>query len=85
MPKEEWNGPNFHYVVRWRKVGDTEFHEKNITDPYQDHYVVDGTDPYTEYETQVQAVNDKGVSVTSPATIKGFTGQESMNYLPTRV
>ena len=80
LPRKEWNGPDFHYIVRYRPDDNTgsQFKKIKVNDPYADHYVipVDDTDgPWQPYEVQVQSANQMGPSATAPETIKGHTGQ----------
>lgn len=80
LPRKEWNGPDFHYIVRYRPDDNTgsQFKEIKVDDPYADHYVIpvdNGDGPWQPYEVQVQSANRLGPSATAPETVKGHTGQ----------
>jgi hypothetical protein len=78
-PRDEWNGPDFKYVVRYRPSGaeENEYKTVDVTDPYTDHVVLTDSSiqPYQPYDVQVQAVNREGPSKLQPQTHKGYSGE----------
>uniref|UniRef100_A0A914UUK7 Fibronectin type-III domain-containing protein n=1 Tax=Plectus sambesii TaxID=2011161 RepID=A0A914UUK7_9BILA len=80
MAREEWNGPDFHYIIKYRKADGSdgsEWKEVKVEDPYADHHAIDvGEDgAYVPYEVQVQAVNKEGHASVQPETVKGRSGE----------
>lgn len=82
MAREEWNGQDFHYVVKYRKAdGGTSdgagWKEEKVEDPYASQHVIQlGEDSaYVPYEVQVQAVNREGKASVEPETVKGRSGE----------
>ncbi|MFH4975053.1 hypothetical protein AB6A40_001762 [Gnathostoma spinigerum] len=78
MPRKDWNGPNFHYIVKYRPAGSSaDWKEEKVDNPFADRHTVELSlkDPYQPYEVQVQSVNDEGTSIITPLSVKGFTGE----------
>ncbi|PIO64942.1 fibronectin type III domain protein [Teladorsagia circumcincta] len=60
MSREEWNGKNFHYKIKYRpsEGGDGEWKEVQVNDPFADRYTITLEDdkdvkPFQPYEVQV--------------------------------
>ncbi|CAJ0929223.1 unnamed protein product, partial [Mesorhabditis belari] len=82
MSREEWNGPNFRYKIKYRPLDppNAQWEEADVPDPFADRYTINLEDdkdsrPFQPYEIQVQAVNDEGTSAVNPETIQGRTGE----------
>ena len=78
MPKIDHNGPNFEYVVHWRRsdVLGMAPNTERVTDWETGEYVVEGQDTFKEYVIYVQAQNNQGPS--PPQTIEriiGYSGE----------
>ncbi|KAK6751482.1 hypothetical protein RB195_003089 [Necator americanus] len=89
MAREEWNGKNFHYKIKYRpsEGGDGEWKEVQVNDPFADRYTITLDDdkdakPFQPYEVQVQAVNDEGQANIVPETIQGYTGEGVPSSIP---
>ncbi|CCD65186.1 Neuroglian [Caenorhabditis elegans] len=91
MSREEWNGADFHYVVKYRpkdedqRVGD--WKEVAVEDPFADRVTVNLDDekdvkPFQPYEVQVQAVNSEGRTNVVPETVEGRTGEGVPSSIP---
>lgn len=78
VPGMDHNGPNFRYVVWWRRR-DSREEWKNITTTYL-KYVVTDTDTYIPYEIRVQAQNDFGLGPEGPIVI-GYSGEDCEYHL----
>ncbi|VDK43484.1 unnamed protein product [Anisakis simplex] len=86
MPREDWNGRDFHYVIRYRPSGSNgEWKEEKVDDPYSDRHTIElsAEDAFRPYEVQVQAVNEEGQSNVAPQSVEGYTGEGDPNYTPT--
>jgi hypothetical protein len=82
MPQREHHGENFHYIVRYQRVGsyDTEVVEVpdvKASDASRREYVVENQEMYTEYKISVQAANQEGPSTKAIERIIGYSGQGS--------
>ncbi|CAJ0572045.1 unnamed protein product, partial [Mesorhabditis spiculigera] len=82
MGREEWNGPNFHYKIRYRPADqpNAPWQETDVPDPFADRWTINLEDdkdarPFQPYDVQVQAVNDEGSSSVNPETVQGRTGE----------
>lgn len=86
MPREDWNGADFHYVIRYRpKDGEDgqgvgEWRETTVPDPFADRVTITLDDdkdvkPFQPWEVQVQAVNNEGKANVVPETVEGRTGE----------
>lgn len=91
MERRDWSGPNFEYVVQYRPSpvegrehveGEEEFKDIVISDPEQSHIVLPADGPYKSYEVRVRSRNSEGYSSATPATIKGYSGEESKCLFP---
>uniref|UniRef100_F1KVB3 Neuroglian n=1 Tax=Ascaris suum TaxID=6253 RepID=F1KVB3_ASCSU len=85
MPPEDWNGRDFHYVVRYHPLGSKDaWKEDVVNDPYSSRYVIDFPVevPFRPYEVQVLAVNAEGRSSATVHTVQGHTGEGNPNYTP---
>lgn len=91
MAREEWNGADFHYIVKYRQreddqgVGD--WKEIAVADPFADRVTVNLDDdkdvkPFQPYEVQVQAVNNEGRTNVVPETVEGRTGEGTPSSIP---
>ncbi|CAI4221844.1 unnamed protein product [Auanema sp. JU1783] len=90
MGREEWNGPDFHYLVKYRpKDSREEFKTIPVRDPFADKVTVnvdeDDSDakPFQPYEIQIQAVNSEGVALVEPQIEEGYTGEGVPSSIPT--
>uniref|UniRef100_A0A0K0DQ09 Fibronectin type III domain protein n=1 Tax=Angiostrongylus cantonensis TaxID=6313 RepID=A0A0K0DQ09_ANGCA len=90
MTREEWNGKNFHYKIRYRPSdgADSEWKEVEVNDPFADRYTITldedkDVKPFQPYEVQVQAMNDEGQANVEPETIKGYSGEGVPSSIPT--
>ncbi|VDK77723.1 unnamed protein product [Litomosoides sigmodontis] len=86
MSREDWNGRNFHYIVRYRPAGsDAEWKEETVEDPYSDRYTIElpVEEPFRPYEVQVRAANENGTSNVSPQSVEGRTGEGDPSFTPT--
>ncbi|GMT24778.1 hypothetical protein PFISCL1PPCAC_16075, partial [Pristionchus fissidentatus] len=81
MPREEWNGNDFHYKIRYRPRdgSDADWKEMDVNDPYAKKFTItlddDDAQPFQPYLVQVQAVNDQGVATVTPEVVEGYTGE----------
>ncbi|XP_041091981.1 neurofascin homolog (chicken) a isoform X32 [Polyodon spathula] len=82
IPGMDQNGPNFRYVVWWRRR-DSREEWKNITTTYL-KYVVTDTDTYIPYEIRVQAQNDFGLGPEGPIVI-GYSGEDYPRSAPSNL
>ncbi|XP_058859581.1 neurofascin-like isoform X14 [Acipenser ruthenus] len=82
VPGMDHNGPNFRYVVWWRRR-DSREEWKNITTTYL-KYVVTDTDTYIPYEIRVQAQNDFGLGPEGPIVI-GYSGEDYPRAAPSNL
>ncbi|MBN3281366.1 NFASC protein, partial [Polyodon spathula] len=82
IPGMDQNGPNFRYVVWWRRR-DSREEWKNITTTYL-KYVVTDTDTYIPYEIRVQAQNDFGLGPEGPVVI-GYSGEDYPRSAPSNL
>ncbi|CAB3409874.1 unnamed protein product [Caenorhabditis bovis] len=91
MPREQWNGADFHYVVKYRPKEDGqgvgEWKEVQVADPFADRVTVNLDDdkdvkPFQPYEVQVWAVNSEGKANTVPETAEGRTGEGVPSSVP---
>ncbi|CAI5448724.1 unnamed protein product [Caenorhabditis angaria] len=91
MERDEWNGADFHYVVKYRPkedgqgVGD--WKEISVADPFADRVTINLDDdkdakPFQPYEVQVQAVNNEGKANIVPETVEGRTGEGVPSSIP---
>ncbi|WKY06661.1 hypothetical protein Q1695_006670 [Nippostrongylus brasiliensis] len=90
MAREEWNGKNFHYKIKYRpsEDGDGEWKEVQVNDPFADRFTITLDDdkdvkPFVPYEVQVQAVNDEGQANVAPETVQGYSGEGVPSSIPT--
>lgn len=87
MPKVEQNGPNFKYIVSWKRNDTEDAVEESdtveISEAY--HYVVPRKQPtYKPYEITVRAKNSVGDSKVTPITVLGYSGEDGMWNCPFR-
>uniref|UniRef100_A0A8R1E021 Fibronectin type III domain protein n=1 Tax=Caenorhabditis japonica TaxID=281687 RepID=A0A8R1E021_CAEJA len=91
MAREEWNGADFHYIVKYRPkedgAGVGEWKEVAVADPFADRVTVNldddkDTKPFQPYEIQVQAVNNEGRTSVVPETVEGRTGEGVPSSIP---
>ena len=85
MEKKEHNGPNFHYLISYRKH-EKEFHNseekppeftKRIMSDWRLNEIVVYQQPiYKAYEIYVEAVNNEGTAVEKPHSVIGFSSQD---------
>ncbi|KAK6111532.1 Immunoglobulin I-set domain family protein [Brugia pahangi] len=86
MSREDWNGRNFHYIIRYRPAGsDAEWKEEIVEDPYSDRHTIELSveEPFRLYEVQVRAANENGTSNVSPQSVEGRTGEGDPGFTPT--
>ncbi|VDP13354.1 unnamed protein product, partial [Onchocerca flexuosa] len=86
MAREDWNGRNFHYIIRYRPAGsDAEWKEEIVEDPYSDRHTIELSveEPFRLYEVQVRAANENGTSNVSPQSVEGRTGEGDPGFTPT--
>uniref|UniRef100_A0A0N5AT71 Neuroglian n=1 Tax=Syphacia muris TaxID=451379 RepID=A0A0N5AT71_9BILA len=71
LPREDWNGEDFHYVVRQRKKdGADEWNETVIEDPFQNYVILNIPDAADAgHEIQVGVKNKEGSPQVSPQSI----------------
>jgi hypothetical protein len=85
MPRQEHNGEDFHYLVRYKRAGISGAEEitvkvpdVKVTDASRREYVVDGQETYKEYIISVQAANQEGLAPADSIERKfGYSGQGS--------
>lgn len=79
MPRRDWNGPDFQYVVEYKPSDkeDEPYKEKIVTNPEENHVVLDADRPYQSYDVRVRAKNAEGDAVAEPLTTRGYSGEES--------
>ncbi|EFO93140.1 CRE-SAX-7 protein [Caenorhabditis remanei] len=91
MAREEWNGANFHYIVKYRPVDedqrDGDWKEVAVEDPFADRVTINLDDdkdvkPFQPYEVQVQAINSEGRTSVVPETVEGRTGEGVPSSIP---
>ncbi|VDP12796.1 unnamed protein product [Heligmosomoides polygyrus] len=95
MAREEWNGKNFHYKIKYRpsEGDDGAWKEVQVNDPFADRYTITLDEdkdikPFQPYEVQapahlqVQAVNDEGPANVVPETVQGHTGEGVPSSIP---
>ncbi|GMS95971.1 hypothetical protein PENTCL1PPCAC_18146 [Pristionchus entomophagus] len=81
MPREEWNGNDFHYKIKYRPRdgSDADWKEMDVNDPYAKKFTItlddDDAQPFQPYLVQVQAMNDQGVATVTPEVVEGHTGE----------
>uniref|UniRef100_A0AAY4DJL9 Neural cell adhesion molecule L1 n=1 Tax=Denticeps clupeoides TaxID=299321 RepID=A0AAY4DJL9_9TELE len=76
------NGPNLHYVVRWRRRF-VEEHWNEFSTSSTKH-MVHNTEIYVPYEIKVQAINDFGPGPESSVVV-GFSGEDYPSAPPTNL
>ena len=79
MPKIEQNGPNFKYLVTWKRLDDDFAEEETATveRPEAFHYVLPQRQPtYVPYEISVKAKNSVGDSRQVPKKVIGYSGED---------
>ncbi|XP_045065381.1 neural cell adhesion molecule L1-like isoform X1 [Coregonus clupeaformis] len=73
MDRREFNGPEFHYKVFWRRVlGDGPTWHSNVTT--EPPYIVTEVGNFSAFEIKVQAVNQKGAGP-EPDPVIGYSGE----------
>lgn len=77
MPRRNWYGPKFEYVVQYKpsKDEDAAYKNKSIEDPYQKSTVIDDVEPHKEYDVLVWSKNEKGMASKIPTTTSGRSGE----------
>lgn len=89
MPRDEWNGENFHYKVLYRKQSDPgrDWTVVDVEDPFADKTTIDLGEhqqrAWEPYEVQVKAVNGQGPSLVEPSLVIGRTGEGDPGVTPT--
>ncbi|KAJ1353756.1 hypothetical protein KIN20_010464, partial [Parelaphostrongylus tenuis] len=90
MAREEWNGKNFHYKIKYRpsEGEDGDWKEVQVNDPFANRYTITldedkDVKPFQLYEVQVQAVNDMGEANVQPETVRGYSGEGVPSSIPT--
>lgn len=74
MEKHEFNGPDFHYKVLWRRaVGSGPKWHENITK--ESHVIIGDVGTYVAFEIKVQAANAIGDGP-DPDPIIGYSGED---------
>ncbi|EPB67932.1 immunoglobulin I-set domain protein [Ancylostoma ceylanicum] len=82
MAREEWNGKNFHYKIKYRpsEGGDGEWKEVQVNDPFADRYTITLDDdkdakPFQPYEVQDGTTATFAWNPVDPKSANGnFTG-----------
>ena len=79
MPKNEQNGPNFKYVISWKRADIENAEERTesveLSEAY--HYLVPERVPtYTRYEIYVKAKNGVGDARAAPVSVFGYSGED---------
>jgi len=84
VSRDEWNGPGFRYVVRWRRrsehdargnsSGHSEFEERQVA-ANTTSLVLGGRPVFTPYDVYVVSVNDIGPAVAAPQLVTVYTGE----------
>lgn len=79
MPQIEQNGPNFKYIVTYKRRDDKDAREHSYTVERSDqfHYVVPEEQPtYVSYDITVKAKNSVGDAREPPTTVIGWSGED---------
>ena len=78
IPQMEHNGPNFKYIVGYKRADDrnAEFREAHVNDWTEGRVVIGGQDTFVKYEIYVMAANNVGQgSSRSLRHIFGYSGE----------
>lgn len=90
MVKKEHNGPNFHYLISYRRKDKTfqniqqdlsNFTRAIVTDWRQNEIAIPMQPVYKTYEIFVEAVNEEGSAEETPERIIGFSSQDGRSFL----
>ena len=80
MPQLEQNGPDFRYILSWRRMDDpgATMQTTVINRQYAWHYVVpERQETYKPFEIRVQSANTRGDSRIEPEMVIGYSGEDS--------
>ncbi|XP_043936295.1 neural cell adhesion molecule L1 isoform X2 [Protopterus annectens] len=78
----DWNAPNLRYKVMWREKGKEDpWNETTIDTP---PLLIENTPIFTEYEIQIQAINDEGMGP-QPVSQVGYSGEDFPTAHPDNV
>ncbi|XP_018087317.1 L1 cell adhesion molecule S homeolog isoform X3 [Xenopus laevis] len=77
----DWNGPDFKYLVKWRRLGKDDWREEVAESP---PVIVTETSTFEPYEIIVQSVNDLG-RASEPKPIIGHSGEDFPDISPENV
>lgn len=76
MDKEDWNGDQLRYIVRyWPDEPNPSMQSIEINDPWQNRFVVRELPIYKRYRAHVQAANSIGTSIAMPTNVTGYTAE----------
>ena len=79
MPEIEQNGPNFKYIVTYKRrdIDDAEEESYTVERSAQFHYVVPERFPtYVPFDITVKAKNSVGDARQAPKTVIGWSGED---------
>lgn len=75
MPRRDWYGPNFKYLIQYRNKTSDEYRNYTVDDPYRSSAVIPDVEPFTEHDVLVWAMNEKGMPRVRPAVHSGISGE----------
>ncbi|XP_077986502.1 neuronal cell adhesion molecule-like [Glandiceps talaboti] len=84
MEPETHNGPNFNYILKWRKAGDEDWTPEMIGDWETTSFRVDTDKPWTMFEMTIQTSNMQGTGP-DPVEAVGFSGESAPVGKPANV
>ena len=81
MSKEQWNGEQFRYFIRYRlDEPGANWTEFEVEDPLQDRVVLRNLPTFRRYQLQVGAVNTLGKALIDPEIKSGYSGEAGNKY-----
>ncbi|KAI3411974.1 IG [Globodera pallida] len=76
LARNVWNAPGLKYLVRYRQMDESEWHEFFVEDPFANHTIVREQPTFRPFLVQVRAVNTRGFSAVEPETEMGWSGED---------
>lgn len=79
VPRRDWYGENFSYVIQYRPKDspqDTPFTNITINDPKQGSISIDNLPTFKEYEVVVSSQNKEGQPSVKAPVLEGFSGED---------
>ncbi|KFD61036.1 hypothetical protein M514_12098 [Trichuris suis] len=77
VERVDWNGPDFHYLVEYKRTDDpeAEWQSAVVTEPRENSVTVYDQPTYVPYDVRVHSVNQLGKAKVSPQTVRGYSGE----------